>query len=152
MPNRISCLSDLLDFPVITKRVIQNSQGLIFQSGKIKRDISTGGSTGEPVRFPVHSKDAVPVYADMYVGRSWYGIEPLDRMLLFWGHSHLFGTGLKGVLNTYKRRFYDYLLDVKRLNAYDMSHQTISQYYDIYRQTKPSVILGYTSCLYKLAK
>lgn len=153
LPDRISCLRELQDFPLITKRVIQEHQDLIFQNGRIRRAISTGGSTGEPTRFPFSSDDVRPAaYANVYMGRSWWGIDPLDPMLLFWGHSHLFGTGARGLWSHYKRKLYDICLNVRRLNAYDMSIGTIEEYYREYRRSNPSVILGYTSCIYKLAK
>jgi phenylacetate-coenzyme A ligase PaaK-like adenylate-forming protein len=86
------------------------------------------------------------------MGRSWWGVDPLDPMLLFWGHSHLFGTGARGLWCHYKRKFYDKCLNVHRQNAYDMGIGTIGEYYREYRRSNPSVILGYTSCIYKLAK
>lgn len=152
LPERISSVKDLRFFPALTKRVLQDNQHLIFRNGLIKQHVSTGGSTGEPTRFPWSRAEVIPTYTDIYVGRSWYGIEPLEPLLLFWGHSHLFGSGLKGVLNSYKRKLYDYLFNITRLNAYDMSPATIRDYYDVLQQKRVCFILGYTSCLYKLAK
>jgi phenylacetate-coenzyme A ligase PaaK-like adenylate-forming protein len=153
LPVRISSVRDLDRFPVLTKRVIQDHQGIIFQNGGIRHHRSTGGSTGEPTRFPFSSRELAPTYADMYVGRSWYGIRPLDHMLLFWGHAHLFGTGVRGTLNNYRRKVYDYVLTIRRLSAYDMTTDTIARYVDVYRRDdKVRVIVGYTSCIYKLAK
>jgi phenylacetate-coenzyme A ligase PaaK-like adenylate-forming protein len=152
LPGRISSIYELTDFPLLTKRVMQEHHDSIFQNGKIKRYISTGGSTGVPTRFPSSSRDAAPAYADIYVGRSWWGIQPLDEGLVFWGHSHLFGSGWRGRLNGIKRRAADWLVNVRRLNAYDMTPGTVAGYYDIYRRSNPTFLLGYTSCLYKLAK
>lgn len=153
LPDRISSAKDLERFPVLEKRVIQDNQRLVFQDGRVRSYRSTGGSTGEPTRFPVSSRELVPNYADIYVGRSWYGVQPLDRMLLFWGHSHVFGTGVKGVLESYRRALYDRLLNIRRLNAYDLTPNTIERYVDVYRRERNiKVIVGYTSCIYKLAK
>jgi phenylacetate-CoA ligase len=152
LPERISSVDDLCKFPSLTKRAIQENHDLIFQNGKIKQYVSTGGSTGEPTRFPSSKTEAIPTYADLYAGRSWYGIQPLDRALVFWGHSHLFGSGWRGVFNNCKRKMYDRVLNTRRLNAYDMSAETVEKYFNVYRRSTPAFILGYTSCLYKLAK
>ena len=152
LPERISAVDDLRKFPLLTKRAVQENRDLIFQNGKIKLYVSTGGSTGEPTRFPSAKAEAVPTYADLYAGRSWYGIQPLDRALVFWGHSHLFGSGWRGVFNNCKRKMYDRVLNTRRLNAYDMSAETVERYFACYRRSNPAFILGYTSCLYKLAK
>jgi phenylacetate-coenzyme A ligase PaaK-like adenylate-forming protein len=153
LPARISSVKDLERFPVLTKRVIQEHQRIIFRDGRIRQQRSTGGSTGEPTRFPFSPRELVPNYADIYVGRSWYGVRPLDRMLLFWGHSHVFGTGLKGVLASHRRRLYDALFNIRRLNAYDVTPATIERYAEVYRrEPRVRVVVGYTSCLYQLAK
>ncbi|MBI3276201.1 MAG: hypothetical protein HYZ66_00410 [Chlamydiae bacterium] len=152
LPERIDQISDLKGFPVLTKKVIQENQDRIFQQGRIKKWVSTGGSTGNPTKFPSDPQDALLTYADLYTGRSWWGIQPLDVSLLFWGHSHLFGSGIKGHLKNYKRKLSDFFLNAHRLNAYDMTVDTLKKYYEVYRRSNPAFILGYTSCVYKLAK
>jgi len=152
LPARISSPRDLDDFPELTKAVLQEHGDLVFLQEGIKSSISTGGSTGEPTRFPIGEGEGDEQYATMYLGRSWWGIEPLDPMIAFWGHSHLFGSGIRGRLNQAKRSFYDHLLNICRLNAYDMTPQTIAGYAEELRRRRPVFVQGYTSCLYKLAK
>jgi phenylacetate-CoA ligase len=152
LPNQINSLDELSSFPVLTKNDIQENEELIFSNLKDYTTISTGGSTGEPTRFPTSKKESLNSYANHYIARGWWGIKPLDDVLLFWGHSHLFGGGMKGKINQYKRVLSDWLINTKRLNAYDMSVHTLGKYYQELKRSNPSMILGYTSTIYKMAK
>ena len=86
------------------------------------------------------------------MARGWWNVKPLDGIFLIWGHSHLFGDGIKGQINYYKRLFYDWLINTKRLSAYDLSINSLSNYYQILKKSNPTLIIGYTSAIYKLAK
>ena len=152
LPESIKSLDELRYFPVLEKKSIQKNQKLIFSSIKDFQTISTGGSTGEPTNFPISSKESENSYANHYLARGWWNVKPLDRIFLIWGHSHLFGDGIKGQINYYKRLFYDWLINTKRLSAYDLSINSLSNYYQILKKSNPTLIIGYTSAIYKLAK
>lgn len=152
LPNKINTLEELKQFPILTKKDIQENQDLIFNYLDNYSTVSTGGSTGEPTKFPVSKKESDFSYANHYLVRGWWNIKPLDNVVLFWGHSHLFGGGIKGKINQYKRVLSDWLINAKRLNAYDMSLDTLRKYYHELESSNPSMILGYTSTIYKMAK
>lgn len=152
LPSSIKSIKELTKFPTLTKKDIQKNHDLIFSDLKNHKTISTGGSTGEPTSFPISIREQEEIYASTYLARSWWGISPFDSMLMFWGHSHLFGSGVKGKINQLKRIFFDWLVNIKRLNAYDMSVETVDFYYKEMRKTNPKSILGYTSSIFRLAK
>lgn len=152
LPSQIANLEDLQGFPILTKKDIQEHRDLIFSNSPNCPVISTGGSTGEPTQFPTSRIELLNNYANTYSGRGWCNISPLDEIILFWGHSHLFGTGLKGKVNQVKRNLSDYLINTRRFNAYDMSVDTIDKYAKIINESNPKAIIGYTSLIYKLAK
>lgn len=152
LPDSIKSIKELNNFPTLTKEDIQINQDLIFNHLKDYKTISTGGSTGEPTNFPISICEQEEIYASTYLARSWWGINPFDDMLIFWGHSHLFGSGMKGKINQLKRVASDWLINIKRLNAYDMSVDTLEIYYKEVRKANPKSILGYTSSIYRLAK
>jgi phenylacetate-CoA ligase len=152
LPENIKRIEELDLFPELTKEDINTNKDLIFNQFDKSQVISTGGSTGEPTRFPSAAIDFEDIYTNTYVGRSWWGIEPLEKIISLWGHSHLFGSGLKGKKNEYVRRVKDALINTVRLDAYDMRAETISDYYVKILSYRPSSIIGYTSCLYKLAR
>ena len=152
LPNFIKSLDELKYFPVLEKKHIQKNQDSIFLSLKNYNVISTGGSTGKPTRFPISDEELLNSYANQYLARGWWGIKPLDRIIFIWGHSHLFGDGIKGKINQYKRLLYDWIINTKRLSAYDMSLNSIEKYYQILKKSNPVMIMGYTSSIYKIAK
>jgi phenylacetate-CoA ligase len=152
LPDKISSLDEIDCFPELTKQDLKKSRDVIFGQFKGCRTVSTGGSTGEPTIFPVRNDDYLNIYADAYLGRAWWGVKPLDRMVSLWGHSHLFGSGLKGRINEFRGRFKDKMINSVRLNAYDMRPGTIADYYGVVKKIKPMVISGYTSSIYKLAR
>ena len=152
LPISINNLDELKNFPVLKKKDIQENENLIFSYLKKYSIISTGGSTGTPTRFPITKNESLNSYANHYLGRNWWGIKPLDNIILFWGHSHLFGNGLKGKINHNKRLLYDWIINTKRLSAYDMSLDTMERYCRILKKSNPFMIIGYTSAIYKIAK
>ena len=96
LPNFIKNLDELKYFPTLEKKHIKENEDLIFFSSKNYTSISTGGSTGKPIRLPVSKIESLNSYANQYLARSWWGIKPLDRIVFCWGHSHLFGSGIIG--------------------------------------------------------
>ena len=152
LPDELITLNDLEHFPVLKKRDLQDNEALVFKGIKGCSTISTGGSTGEPTLFPIAKNEAILSYANHYLARGWWGIKPLDEVLLFWGHSHLFGGGTKGRIKELKRKIFDWMINTNRLNAYDMSVDTLEKYYRSLRNASPSMILGYTSIIFKLVK
>lgn len=152
LPNFIKNLDELKYFPSLEKKHLQENEDLIFLSSKNYTSISTGGSTGKPIRLPVSKIELLNSYANQYLGRSWWNIKPLDRIIFCWGHSHLFGNGIHGKINQYKRFLYDFIINTKRLNAYDMSLGSIDKYCQIIKKSNPVMIIGYTSSIYRIAK
>jgi phenylacetate-CoA ligase len=152
LPDSINSLEDLTKFPVLTKKDIQDNQDLIFLHLKKPRIISTGGSTGQPTNFPTSKNESELSYANHYLGRGWWDIKPLDKILLFWGHSHLFGVGARGRVNKYKRVLYDWIINTTRFSAYDMSLEALGKYSKKLQNYNPTMILGYTSSIHKISK
>ena len=152
LPNFIKNLDELKYFPTLEKKHIKENEDLIFFSSKNYTSISTGGSTGKPIRLPVSKIESLNSYANQYLARSWWGIKPLDRIVFCWGHSHLFGSGIIGKINQYKRLLYDFIINTKRLNAYDMSKESMDKYCQIIKKSNPIMIIGYTNSIYRIAK
>ncbi len=152
LPKRISSIKELENFPALTKTVINSNRELVFKNASVDSAVSTGGTTGEPTLFPSAKSDFDTIYADAYLGRGWWGLKPLDRIISLWGHSHLFGSGWRGQLKEFSRKLKDSLIRTRRLNAYDMTPQTIEKYYGLIKTSNPKALIGYTSCLFKLAR
>lgn len=152
LPTKINTLDELTLFPILTKKDLQEHKELIFGHLTHYKVLSTGGSTGEPTKIPFDGEEVTIHYANAYLGRSWWGIRPLDKLLLVWGHSHLFGSGLRGKINFFKRILSDRIINTYRFSAYNLSQDAIISFLQKMDDFKPKVILGYTSALVQIAK
>lgn len=151
LPSAINQVAELAAFPALTKKLMTERYEEVFQHGAIKTYYSTGGSTGEPVKYPRGAADADSSWANTYLGRSWWGIRPFDPHVLMWGHSHLFGSGVRGRIKQLKRRIADHALRITRLDAYDLSEAALRADYDAIRRKDPVFVIGYTSTVFRLA-
>lgn len=153
LPRAIRSLKELVDFPSLTKNDIVENSTLIFRSGEIRDAYVTGGSTGTPVRYPKGRNDAVGVYAGLFAARSWWGIEPFDRYVHFWGHAHLFGEGRRQrAVARLRRRLADAFVNGVRLDAYDLTAERLQSHRSALTRVRPSFVVGYTSTVYRLAR
>jgi phenylacetate-CoA ligase len=152
LPERITRLADLADFPVLRKRDVVDHEDEIFQHGRIKDYCSTGGSTGTPMRFPRQPRDTLDAYANLYVGRGWWGLRPFDSFVHLWGHAHLFSTRPHRWLIKARRALADRFVNGTRLNAYDQSEAAVRSHYRAVIARDATYLVGFTSTLFKLAR
>lgn len=143
LPEKITDLSELSNWPVLTKADLRNSEAfkridVPEPSGRIV----TGGSTGEPVRLPSWG-DAIAGVSQV-IGRLAYGIEPGTTTFLLWGHEHLYGTGFKRKINAYKRQFKDWLAGWRRVSAYDLGADAMHHAYRVFERQCPEFLIGFS--------
>lgn len=147
LPPQLSDIAELRDFPHLTKRILTNEAHLVFDDTSTRYYL-TGGSSGTPARFPRGPGEELSNYADIYTTRGWWGIRPFDPYVHLWGHYHLTGN----TLGRAKRRLLDAVAGATRLNAYDMTEETMGRHLQTLRRSDPVYIVGYTSSLFKLAR
>jgi len=141
------------ELPVIDRETVQQHRRALT-STRHSPDFErvTGGSTAEPVHLPAWSSERQYEQRDFWYARGWYDVTPADRLFLLWGHSHIFGEGLRGWWNKVKRRAKDHVLGYHRADAYDLSDDALRQAGRELVQTQPDYVLGYSSALDKLAQ
>ncbi len=152
LPNKLMSLDELKEFPKLSKETINEHRDLIFKIDRKYSTISTGGSTGNPTLFPYEQNQLDQNYGNLYAARGWWNVQPLDKTVLLWGHSHLFGSVIKGALRNFLRSIKDNLINTKRLNAYTMSVTNLELYYQQIVNFSPRVLIGYTSCIFKISR
>ncbi|MEU5564179.1 phenylacetate--CoA ligase family protein [Micromonospora musae] len=152
LPERIDRLAALADFPPLTKEILIARQDEIFQNGRIVEAYTTGGSTGQPTRYPRGPGEVEERWVDAYLGRHWAGVRPTDPNVLLWGHAHLFGSGLRGHLAQARRGLADAFMNITRLNAYDLTEPSLRSHYEALRRRDPVALTGYASAVGKLAR
>jgi phenylacetate-CoA ligase len=150
LPDRIESLAQLAEFPVLQKKDLLDHAKTIEREAGPCRWATTGGSTGQPVRFPLSSADLDEFYSNSYLGRSWWNIAPFSRIFMLWGHSHLFGTGIGGQIREWQRRINDYIIGTTRLNAYRLGEEDIMTYYAKINLEPEASVIAYASAFSKV--
>jgi len=152
LPDSITSFEALENFPPLTKKVIYENQEFI-QEGLVDYYLtSTGGTSGVTTHFPTSKRDADEAYANAYLGRSWWGIQPFSPILMYWGHSHLFGTGVKGLVKKFKRKVNDWLINTVKISSYGLDAGNVRRFYDAIPRSSARTIISYTSNLFKICK
>lgn len=152
LPEQISSLSELQEFPLLTKAIMVERHDEIFTDSKsnaITSAYSTGGTTGTPTRYPKGPGEQEIGYANSYMARGWWGIRPFDSYVHIWGHAHLFGNSRFAKL---KRYLQDFLVNSHRLNAYDMTPEALASHAKIIIRRNPTYLVGYTSAIFRIAR
>ena len=149
LPERIGCLTDLAKFPILTKQMISDERDLVATSPGVERFTLTGGTSGVSTPFPMSSNDADASWINTHIGRSWNGLQPGDRLLMIWGHSHLF-SGKGAAIKQAKRRIKDRLNNITRVSAYNLDDNRLEYIAGEIRRFKPRYVIGYGSCLARL--
>lgn len=106
---------------------------------------STGGSTGQPLKFHFGRWRQASDAAGRMRARRWWGIEPGDPEVYLWGAP----VELKktDVIKTIRDRLINQLV----LNAFSMSPDTMRNYLETIRKFKPKSLYGYASSVALLA-
>jgi len=150
LPDQLSGLTALSDFPVLRKADIEANLATIARDASPCRFAGTGGSTGPSCWFPRSDEDDRLLHSNMYLGRSWAGVRPGDDIVLIWGHDHLYGFGVKGQVVKAKRRAMDWLIGTRRLDVYRLDDDSVAAYFAAICARPGSVVVGYVSAVRKL--
>lgn len=119
--------------------VVRDVAGGLFES-------TTGGSTGEPLRFYMCRDRQAADQAARSRTRKWFGIEPGSRELYLWGSP-------VEVRNTDRfKRLRDHLTNHLLLDAFDMSPRTMDAYLSRLDAFDPAHVFGYPSSLATLSR
>ncbi|NQE54746.1 hypothetical protein C5S29_14245 [ANME-1 cluster archaeon GoMg3.2] len=146
-------LSKFNEIPILTKEIIrEHRQELISKDYKTRKWYynSSGGSTGEPLRF---IQDDVYAKWGNVAFYYWYmdilGVdEPNVRKTILWGSERdLFQGGLG-----FKAKIANWLTNTVFLNSFKMSEDDMDYYIKTINSYKPDLIRGYAGSLYELCR
>jgi len=108
---------------------------------------SSGGSTGEPVRFVQDSVERDWARALKLNYDSWTGYSVGERKILLWGSERDLFFGKETLSKRVVQRFKGEIL----LNAFRMKRDDLIRYVDIVERFKPAQILAYVDAAHELA-
>lgn len=98
----------------------------------------SSGTTGTPLPLPAWGSERLVTRTDLWVARSWIGLDPAMGIELVWGHHHRMGMGLRRSVTQGIRAVEDAMLSYRRHSAYDLSPQNITQVWSALRKSKKS--------------
>jgi phenylacetate-CoA ligase len=149
-PQDIRTPADFARLPVLTKpeiranfeRLIAPSQraGLMFKT--------TGGSTGEPLRFGYTRESYERRVAVMFRGYGWAGARLGQRTLYLWGAALADPSRAHRI----KERVFAAAFNRRVLNAFLMSDQRMAEYADAFNAYRPEVVVAYVAPIVLLAE
>ncbi|MEO6689111.1 MAG: phenylacetate--CoA ligase family protein [Dokdonella sp.] len=149
-PADIRSLDDYARLPVLTKADIRaNFADLIAPT--LREQLlykSTGGSTGEPLRFGYTRESNERRNAVMWRGYAWAGARMGRRSLYLWGGA----VGDPGRAQRTKDRLFHAAFGRRMLDSFRMSESNMSAYADAIDAYRPEIIVGYVGPLVSLAQ
>lgn len=148
----INSINEFSKIPVLTKRDMQKCLGSMVAEGIDTESLSlnsTGGSTGMPLNF--YHDDKFVQWAGAARIRAWrymVGATEADLEAVFWGAIRDIGKEL-----TLWQVMYGVLRErVLPLNTFDLDEELLKKYLRYCNFFKPSIIRGYASSLYYVAR
>ena len=149
-PGDIRNLDDYAQLPLLTKQDIRDHQDALkapaFRDGLLYK--TTGGSTGEPLRFGYTRESNERRNAVMWRGYAWAGSRMGRRTLYLWGLPNSAPSRWKG----FKERYFHALFGRRILNSFHMTETNLSTYADEIERYRPEIIVGYVGPLVELAR
>ncbi len=146
-PERIAEVADLRRFPLLDKTIIRNnSTTFVSDTAGHLKSMSTGGSSGEPLRFQVGKERVTHDVAAKWRATRWWDVDIGDREIVVWGSPV--------ELNKQDRvkLIRDAVFRTRLLSAFDMSESSLDAYISAIRNFKPAMLFGYPSSLSYIAQ
>lgn len=109
---------------------------------------TTGGSTGEPVRFLQDRKSHDWKIATKMLFNAWAGIRPGARTLLLWGSEKDLAQRSRSPVS----RAGAWLRNEIALNAFHMTEADLRAYTETHNTFRPELVLAYAQSIYQWAR
>jgi len=144
-PEDLKSIEDLEKLPIITKNIIKDNWNEL-QPVNLKNmkyyNLTTGGSTGNPLRFRLTKFDRFFLGALLYRGWGYGGYELGDKMVF------LAGSSLDvGAQSDIVKKSHEIARNLKKLSSFDMGSKEMLSYVNIMNSFKPKFLRGYASSI-----
>ena len=140
----LSDVHDTKDFtkiPFLTKQLlIKEFNNICTPKAKGASLKTTGGSTGEPVRIYKGADALARERAATWRSYEWAKVGIGDKQARFWGVPH-------NAKNALKAKIIDFVSNRKRVSAFNLTKESLDDYYQTLVKFKPSYLYGYVSVI-----
>ncbi len=138
--------NDFSHLPLLNKEELrENYKNIISGSSTEKLDlIKTSGSTGIPLKLYRDRVIFGYTLASVYRAHRWLGLDIGSKEAMLWGVPTAFKE-------KWKAKSRDFLLNRFREKEYNISEQTLLDFYKKIKRNRPDYIFGYSSMVYEFA-
>jgi phenylacetate-CoA ligase len=147
-PDDIKYKEDLKKLPLINKDIIRaNFEDFKARNFKSHKPIerTTGGTTGEPLKYYSDKIEHSVFWADLWRAWSWAGWDIGDRRATI-GGSRPAGSGFRSFVRS---RFMERNLS---LSSFEVNYEAMQIHVEKLRKFRPKILRGYPSSLYLFTK
>jgi phenylacetate-CoA ligase len=150
VPADIHNLEDYARLPVLTKADIRHHFDELKADSLRDKLLykTTGGSTGEPLRFGYTRESNERRAAVMWRGYEWAGSRMGRRTLYLWGGA----VGEPTRSHQLKERIYNAWFARRMLNSFHMTDSNLAQYADAIDRYRPQIVVAYVGPLLRLSQ
>lgn len=143
----IHSLHDFSKLPTVSKSDLIDNIESMSAPGKrwISSSKTTGGSTGQPVKLRKNPLALARERCATWRSYEWAGVSIGDPQLRFWGVPHSQTSRAKATL-------IDLVANRRRVSAFNLTNESLHQYYTDAYSFKPKYVYGYVSAIEALAK
>jgi phenylacetate-CoA ligase len=143
-PDEFAQFEEIKQIPFLTRDILRNNSERLISAKRVPKGsyyATTGGTTGDPLQFPLDYNSIFAENAFIYYYRRRLGYNFKDRLITFRGVE--FGH----LLNRKNPMYNEIIVSPFRLNA-----TSLSSYLKIINAYKPAYLNGYLSALYFFAQ
>lgn len=148
-PEDIRTTEDLEKLPILTREDIRNNFADLIAQNYGKKEMklfSTGGTTGEPLRY-YQPKDSGWYLGAYWRGMRWYGVDMGDKYVSIAGQ--VFNPTMMVRL---QNKVSGIIRGTKSLSSFELTPTKMQRLATYCRKSKPKYLRGYPSALYIFAK
>lgn len=142
-------VNDFKDFnsiPFLTKQSLINEfDNICTPKAKGASLKTTGGSTGEPVKIYKNSDALARERAATWRSYQWAKVSIGDKQARFWGVPH-------NAKNALKAKIIDFVSNRKRVSAFNLTKESLDEYYETMVKFRPSYLYGYVSVIRRFSE
>ena len=154
LPRRFASLPQYIaTAPPLTREILQNTDVPCWsRNPRPDSRRVTGGTTARRLQVPAWRREYDENRLDAWLGRSWYGVSPRHRLMLYWGHGRELGAGWRDTVNRWRRSVKDRIQNYRRHSGFDMSEAALEQAGRRLLEDGAHFVLGYACYLDRLAR
>jgi phenylacetate-CoA ligase len=153
IPPVLTSYADYTRVPFTTREELQgNLQDYLSTDRRTTLMVSTGGSTGRPLKFPLYRDEVEIGRSHQSFARRQYGIKPGDGCLIIWGQAAHLESSWQARADRMIRRCKDAVLGYHRISAYCLTTEVLRAEFDRMLKNRPAWIYGYSSSLLSFAR